>query len=360
MADPRWGQLAEVLVNYSTGIKSGEKVLITMMEETTFPLTRAVYAEVIKTGGLPQVEFQSVLFERDMMLLGSQEQLDWVPELNSYGMEWADVYIGLRGARNPFEFSDVPPANLTAHKKAMGIVSGMRNELTRWVLVRVPNESFAQQAEMSHDGMMDFFFEATLRDWEKEAEWYREVNQVFQAAKTVRIVGQETDLSFSTEGRFYEVADGHLNMPDGEIFTAPVDDSAEGQIYFEFPGVYFGERIPGIRLTFSEGQVVEASAEGNEELLKNLIEMDEGSSRIGEFGVGINYGIDRFTYDILFDEKIGGTIHIALGRAYTECGGVNQSALHWDIIKDLRQEGQIYLDGELVFEKGKYKFAGGG
>ena len=360
MADPRWGQLAEILVNYSTGIKTGEKVLITMMEEMTFPLTRAVYAEVIKAGGLPQVEFQSVLFERDLMLLGSQEQLDWVPELNSYGMEWADVYIGLRGARNPFEFSGVPPANLTAHKKAMGIVSGMRNELTRWVLVRVPNESFAQQAEMSHDGMMDFFFEATLRDWEKEAEWYREVNQVFQAAKTVRIVGQETDLSFSTEGRIYEVADGHLNMPDGEIFTAPVDDSAEGQIYFEFPGVYFGERVPGIRLTFSKGQVVEASAEGNEELLKNLIEMDEGSSRIGEFGVGINYGIDRFTYDILYDEKIGGTIHIALGRAYTECGGVNQSALHWDIIKDLRQEGQIYLDGELVFEKGKYTFAVGG
>ena len=360
MADPRWRQLAEVLVNYSTGTKQGEKALVTMMEETTFPLTRAVYAEVIKAGGLPQVEFQSVLLERDLMLLGNQEQLDWVPELNSYGMEWADVYIGLRGARNPFEFSGIPPASLTAHKKSMGIVSGMRNELTRWVLVRVPNESFAQQAEMSHDEMMDFFFEATLRDWEKEAEWYREVNQVFQAAKTVRIVGKETDLSFSTEGRIYEVADGHLNMPDGEIFTAPVDDSAEGQIYFEFPGVYFGKRIPGIKLEFSEGKVVSASADSNEELLKNLIDMDEGSSRIGEFGVGINYGIDRFTYDILYDEKIGGTIHIALGRAYTECGGVNQSALHWDIVKDLRQEGQIYLDGKLVFENGEYIFAGGG
>lgn len=360
MSDPRWQQLADVLVNYSTGIKKGEKVLVTMMEETTFPLTRAVCVEAIKAGGLPQVEFQSVLLERDLMLLGTQAQLDWVPELNSYGMEWADVYIGLRGARNPFEFTGIPPANIIAHKKAMGIVSGMRNELTRWVLVRVPNESFAQQAEMSHDEMMDFFFEATLRDWEKEAEWYREVNEVFQAAKMVRIVGHETDLSFSTEGRIYEVADGHLNMPDGEIFTAPVDDSAEGHIYFEFPGVYFGERVPGIRLEFSEGKVVNAMAESNEELLQNLIDMDEGSSRIGEFGVGINYGIDRFTYDILFDEKIGGTIHIALGRAYAECGGVNQSALHWDIVKDLRQEGQIYLDGKLVFEKGKYTFAGGG
>lgn len=360
MADPRWGQLAEVLVNYSTGTQKGEKVLVTMMEETTFPLTRAVHAEAVRAGGLPQVEFQSVLLERDLMRLGSQEQLDWIPELNSYGMEWADVYIGLRGARNPFEFAGIPPEKITAHKKSMGVVSGMRNELTRWVLVRVPNESFAQQAEMSHDEMMDFFFEATLRDWEKEAEWYREVNQVFQAASAVRIVGKDTDLSFSTEGRIYEVADGHLNMPDGEIFTAPVDDSAEGQIYFEFPGVYFGERVPGIRLTFSKGQVVEATADGNEELLKNLIEMDDGSSRIGEFGVGVNFGIGRFTYDILYDEKIGGTIHIALGRAYAECGGVNQSALHWDIVKDLRQEGQIYLDGELVFEKGQFKFAGGG
>jgi aminopeptidase len=356
MSDPRWQQLAEVLVNYSTGTKPSEKVLITMMEETTFPLTRAVYTEAVKAGGLPHVEFQSVLLERDLMLHGAKEQLDWVPELNAYGMEWADVYIGLRGARNPFEFSNVSPENIAAHKRAMGIVSGMRNDHTRWVLVRVPNESFAQQAEMSHDEMMDFFFEATLRDWAKEAEWYREVQKVFQAAKTVRIVGLNTDLTFSTEGRIYEVADGHLNMPDGEVFTAPVDDSAEGHIYFEFPGVYFGERIPGINLEFSKGKVAKASAEGNQELLQELIKMDEGSNRIGEFGVGINYGIQRFVSDILYDEKIGGTIHIALGRAYAECGGVNQSALHWDIIKDLREQGELHLDGKKIFEKGKFLF----
>lgn len=354
MSDPRWQQLAEILANYSTGTKKGEKVLITMMEETTFPLTRAVYAEVVKAGGLPHVEFQSVLLERELMLHGTKEQLDWLPELNAYGMEWADVYIGLRGARNPFEFSGIAPENIVAHKKAMGKVSGMRNELTRWVLVRVPNESFAQQAEMSHEEMMDFFFEATLRDWAKEAEWYTEIQKEFQAAKRVRILGKETDLTFSTEGRIYEVADGHLNMPDGEVFTAPVDDSAEGQIYFEFPGVYFGERIPGIKLEFSGGKVVNASSEDNEELLHELINMDEGSNRIGEFGVGINYGIQRFCYDILYDEKIGGTIHIALGRAYAECGGVNQSALHWDIIKDLRKEGGIYLDGQKVSENGRF------
>jgi aminopeptidase len=209
---------------------------------------------------------------------------------------------------------------------------------------------------MSLDEMMDFFFSATLRDWKKESEWYFEVQKIFQAATKVRIVGLETDLSFTTEGRIYEVADGRLNMPDGEVFTAPVDDSAEGRIYFEFPGVYFGERIPGIRLEFREGKITEAASEGNRELLAQLINMDGGSNRIGEFGVGLNFGIDRFCSDILYDEKIGGTIHIALGRAYKENNGVNQSALHWDIIKDLRKEGEIYLDGRKVFENGRFIF----
>lgn len=354
MSDPRWEQLAEILVHYSTGTQPGEKVLITMMEVETFPLARAVYAQAIKAGALPQVEFQSAYLERDLMRYGTPEQLDWVPELSAYGMEWADVYIGLRGARNPHEFAGIAPEKLAAHKRAMGKVSAMRTELTRWVLVRVPNESFAQQAEMSLDEMMSFFFNATLRDWAQESQRYQALQKVFQAAETVRIVGKDTDLTFSTKGRIYEVADGHLNMPDGEIFTAPVDDSAEGYITFEFPGVYFGQQVRGIRLEFSRGEVVKATAESNEQLLHELLHMDEGARRIGEFGVGVNFGIDRFCYDILYDEKIGGTIHIALGRAYKECGGVNQSALHWDIIKDLRQEGAIYLDGRKVFENGQF------
>lgn len=354
MSDPRWEQLAEILVRYSTGTRPGERVLITMMEIETFPLVRAVYAQAVKAGALPHVEFQSAYLERDLMRYGTPEQLDWVPELSAYGMEWADVYIGLRGARNPHEFTGIAADRLAAHKRAMGKASTMRTELTRWVLIRVPNESFAQQAEMSFDEMMDFFFNATLRDWVQESRRYQELQKVFQAAETVRIVGKDTDLTFSTKGRIYEVADGHLNMPDGEIFTAPVDDSAEGYITFEFPGVYFGQQVHGIRLEFSHGEVVRATAESNEDLLHELLKMDDGARRIGEFGVGVNFGIDRFCYDILYDEKIGGTVHIALGRAYKECGGVNQSALHWDIIKDLRQEGAIYLDGRKVFENGSF------
>jgi aminopeptidase len=354
MSDPRWEELADILVNYSTRTQPGDKVQITMMETETFPLAQAVYAAAIKAGALPHIEFQSAYLERDLMRFGNQSQLDWVPEMSAHGMEWGDVYIGLRGARNPHEFDGISADKIAAHKRAMGKVSAMRNDLTRWVLIRVPNESFAQQAQTSLDEMMEFFFNATLRDWQAERERLEEIQQVFQAAERVRIVGQDTDVRFSTKGRQYVIADGKLNMPDGEIFTAPVDDSVAGHVYFEFPGVYVGKKVAGIRLSFENGKVVEASSDTNEDLLHNLLEMDDGARYIGEFGVGLNFGIDRYSYDILYDEKIGGTIHLALGRAYKECGGTNHSALHWDIVKDLRQEGEIYLDGRKIFENGRY------
>lgn len=354
MMDPRWNKLADILVNYSTNIKKGDKVQITMMETDTFPLARAVYAEVIKAGGLPHIEFQSTYLERDLMLYGSDEQLDWVPDLQSFGMDWADAYIGLRGARNPYEFSKIPPQKIVAHKRSMGKISALRNNVKHWVLVRVPNESFAQQAETSLDEMMQFFFNATLIDWEAEAVRYTEIQKVFQKAETVRILGKNTELGFSTRGRKYIIADGHFNMPDGEIFTSPIENSIEGRIHFEFPGVYAGHVVKGIDLEFSSGRIVKATADSNEPLLKELINMDAGAQFIGEFGIGLNYGVDRFCYDILYDEKIGGTIHLAIGRGFEICNGTNHSALHWDLIKDLRQEGQIFLDGTMIFENGKY------
>lgn len=354
MRDVRWNQLADILVSYSTRVKPGDRVLINMMEVETKPLVEAVYEEVIRSGGFPEVYYSSDFLKRSLMKYGTDEQVDWEPEMEARGMEWADVYIGLRGARNPYEFGDIPAERLAAHRRAMGKISSRRNELERWVLVRVPNETFAQQCGMSLEQTMRFFFDASLRDWAAESERLRQLMTLFQAAEKVRIVGTDTDLTFSTRGRTYIAGDGRMNMPDGEIFTAPVDDSANGTIFFELPAMYANRRISNIRLRFVDGEVVEASSDENQDLLERVLALDEGAKRLGEFGVGLNFGIQAWTGEVLFDEKIGGTFHFALGRAYHECGGSNHSAVHWDIVKDLREAGTLFLDDTPVFQDGQY------
>lgn len=353
MIDKRWTQVADILVNYSTKVKPEEKVLITMMEIDTYPLALAVYSEVVKAGGHAHIEFQSSLIDRALLSNGNMEQISMVPEMHAKGMNWADVYIGLRGASNPYELDDISSERVTARKKAIGTISSMRIEGTRWVLSRIPNEALAQQAQMSTENMMDFYFNAVIKDWEKESQKYYELKDVFQAAENVHILGKDTDIRFSTKDRLYSVGSGKKNMPDGEFFTAPVDDSMEGRIYFEFPGVYAGTFINDICLEFSKGKIVKATASKNEDLLRSIISL-EGADKVGEFGVGTNFGIDRFVGDLLFDEKIGGTVHLALGWAYEENRGVNKSSIHWDIVKDLRAEGKIFLDGQLVFKNGKF------
>jgi len=354
MNESRWEQLADILVNYSTATNKGDRVLITMMETDTWPLARAVHAAAVRAGAHPHIEFQSTLLQRDLIKGSVPDQFDKSHELQKKGIRWADVYIGLRGASNPHELQGIEPERISAFRKSLGKVSALRTELTRWVLVRVPNAAFAQQAGMSTDEMMDFFFNATLLDWKEEGNRYKEIQKVLQSSEIVRIVSDNTDLSLSTKGRKYLIDDGHINMPGGEVYTAPIDDSTEGYISFEFPAVFAGQFVEGIKLSFSKGEVVEAKADKNEALLHQLIEMDDGAKRIGEFGVGTNYGISRYCYDLLFDEKIGGTAHIALGRAYPECGGINKSAFHWDLIKDLRSQGILYLDGKKMIEKGEF------
>ncbi len=352
--DRRWSQLADILVNYSVRTRPGDRMLIAMTEPETFPLTLAVYEQAVRAGAFPQVQFTAAALERALLLHGSDELVAREPDLERAGLLWADTYVGLRGASDPHALAGIAPERLTAHRRASGIVSALRNAQTRWVLVRVPHASFAQQAGMSLDAMMGFFFAATLRDWETEGRRYASIREVFQAAESVRIAGRDTDLSFSTVGRTYIVGDGHINMPDGEIYTAPVENSARGVISFEWPATYAGQSLTGIRLEFRDGQVIDATATTGETFLHQILAMDEGARRIGEFGVGINFSIGRFTGDILFDEKIGGTIHLGLGRAYQECGGKNDSALHWDLVKDLRAEGIIALDGKTVFANGRF------
>jgi aminopeptidase len=350
--DERWDRLAAILVGYSTRVHPGERVMINMMEPETEPAVEAVYRAVVRAKAYPEVYYSSDFLKRIMIKEGTAEQVSWSPEIESYGMQWCDCYIGLRGSRNPFELGELPTDRLTLHRAAMGKVSTLRNKLTRWVLVKIPNEHFAQQAGTSYDEVMTMFFDSTLRDWEQERRRLRALAAAFESAKCVRLSGKGTDLSFSTEGRKYLAGDGENNMPDGEIYTAPVETSVNGSVWFE-AGMYANRRITGISLRVEDGLVVESQAEDGAEFLAQILDMDSGSRRFGEFGVGLNPGIQRWTGEVLFDEKIAGTVHLALGRSYEECGGENQSALHWDIVKDMRKCGTIELDGRVVFQDGK-------
>ena len=352
--DKRWQQLGELLVEYSAGVKAGERVMIAMGEVESLPLAQAVYAACIRAGALPQVQFLSETLRHALLQFGSDEQLRWVPEIEAYGMAWADVYFGLRGAYNLHMHAGIPAERLSANQSALGKVSTLRWQKTRWCLVRVPNEAFAIQAETDLETVMDMFFAACLLDWPAECARWQRWAEALNGATRVRLVGKETDLRFSVAGRTWMIGDGKLNMPDGEIATAPLTETIDGQIYFEFPGVLGGRLMHDIRLRWEHGRLVEASASTNQDYLQAIVATDAGASLIGEFAMGTNPHVTRFCKDILIDEKIGGTVHIALGRAYPECGGTNQSAIHWDIIKDIRQQGAVYVDDRVVLERGQF------
>jgi len=271
-------------------------------------------------------------------------------------MEWADVYIALRGAHNLHEFSDISGERLAAYRRGMGSISSLRWQHTRWCIIRVPNEHFAQQAETDVETMMDLFFNATIRDWEEDSRQAESYANRLSQGRTVHLVAKDTDLTFSVENRSWKVGNGKINLPDGEIFTAPVNETLNGHITFEWPGVFGGRLIEGIRLEWKNGELIHAQASSNEDFLLKVLESDPGASRLGEFAIGTNPDINLFCKDIFFDEKIGGTVHIALGRAYPECGGTNESSIHWDIIKDTRQQGDIFLDDQLIFSRGSFLF----
>ena len=352
--DPRWKQLADVLVTHSTEVKEGERVMIAMTEVETYPLVQAVYEACIKAGALPQVQFLSETLRHALMRHGRSKQVEWIPEIEAYGMEWADVYFGLRGAHNLHEHADVASEVLARNQRAMGKVSTLRWQKTRWCLLRVPNASLAQQAETDLETITDMFFNACLLDWRAAVQGWRGLAKRLEQGSQVRIVGKKTDLSFSVAGRRWLVLDGRINMPDGEVLTAPVNETLNGYISFDFPGVFGGRLVHDISLAWEDGKLTEARASSNEDFLHDILTTDQGASRLGEFAFGLNTYVTHFCKDILIDEKMGGTVHIALGRAYPESGGTNRSAIHWDIVKDLRQEGEVHLDGEVIFEGGRF------
>jgi aminopeptidase len=351
--DKRWTDLGDLLVNYSMAIKPGEKVMIACIEHESYPLLHSIYRACIKAGAYPQVQFLSEELNRLTLKYGNPDQIGWVPEIEAYGMEWADVYFGLRGAHNLDVFWDIPAEKLSLLRKGMGEVSTLRWNKTRWCLLRIPNAALAQQAGVDEETVTDMFFDACLLDWPAVSEEWRRWAEVLNKGKQIRVVGKGTDLCFSIEGRTWDVADGHLNMPDGEIATSPVESTLDGSIYFDYPGVLGGRLVHDITLRWQNGRLVDASSSTNQNFLRSIVNTDAGASLIGEFAIGTNPNLKLFCKDILLDEKIDGTIHIALGRAYPSVGGTNQSSIHWDIIKNMREQGEIFLDSKLIYQNGK-------
>jgi aminopeptidase len=365
MRDPRVDNLAKILVRHSARVGGGD--VCTIEGETAAePLLQATYEEVLRAGGRPimqvALEGQSAAF----FDLASDEQLDWVSPTARWAVENADVRIAVMASQNTRALSRVDPDRQTrvqaARKPLMETMMRRSAEGSyRWALTLYPTHAYASEAQMSLAAFEDFYYGACLATepdpvdaWARQAEETKRLAEWIQGRSEVRIRSEGTDLRLGIDGRTFIAADGKHNMPDGEFFTGPIEDSAEGEIRFHLPTSYSGREVAGVRFRFESGRVVDASAEKGEEFLLQMLDTDDGARRLGELGIGTNYGITEGTGEILLDEKIGGTVHLAVGRSYPETGGVNDSAIHWDMICDLRRGGRIEVDGEALQEDGRF------
>ena len=346
--DPRWRLLARLIVTWSTHVEKGDRVLISAGEPGSLLLASLVNAEIVRAGGHPQIVFGSDHLESDMLRYGSTSQARWVPGLERLAMRWADVAIVLRGGDLIHEDGALDPARVAARRAALGQISASRTSRTRWVIVRLPTSGVARQAGRSLQELTEDFFAATLRDWAHEREQAVRVASRLADMQEIHIRGRGTDLRMSVADRTWLIEDGHINLPGGEIATSPREDSAEGEISFEHPAIFAGHVFTGITLVFRRGRVVQAHAERNGALLTELLGIDDGARRIGEVGFGMNHGLRQLHGDLLYDEKVAGTFHLALGRSYAACGGTNSSDLHWDIVKDFRDQGTVTIDDRVV------------
>ncbi len=365
MADPRIEKLADVLVNYSVAVQPGDKVGI-KGEIVASPLLKAVYAKVLQAGGhplmIPTLSGTDELFFR----YASDEQLQYIHEPEKLIVETYDVIIGLWGSENTKALSHIDPAKMVLKSRAgteLNKIFAQRaaaGEL-RWTGTLFPTNAHAQDAEMSLSEYEDFVYGACMPDvddpvgyWQRFSAWQQKIVDWLKGKERVHVVGPETDLHLSIAGRTFMNSDGKRNMPSGEVFTGPVEDSVEGHVYFSYPAIYRGREVSGVRLWFEGGKAVKATAEKNEDFLLQTLDTDEGARYVGEFAIGTNKGITQFTRQILFDEKIGGSFHMAMGDSYPETGGKNESAIHWDMICDMRDGGEIWVDDELLYQDGDF------
>ncbi len=351
-------RFAALLTEYCLDLQPGQTVLIEA-ESAALPLLEALQPAVLQRGAYPIVQLFSAATSRPFFLYGG-EWLDRVPRAQMQLIEHVEASLRIESAQNPLELSEVPPARLAQYRT--GWRPFLRKRASkRWCLTLYPTAGYAQQARMSTAGFRAFVERALHLDRPDPVAAWRELS-AFQAAlierlqkvREIHIQADGTDLRLQVEGRTWINSDGKRNMPSGEVFTGPIESSAEGEVCFNLPSVVSGQRVEGVYLRFQEGRVVEAGAQTGEEYLLKMLEADPGARYLGELGIGTNFGIQRPTGLILYDEKIGGTVHLALGQSYAETGGKNTSSIHWDLILDLRGGGRVWADGEVLQENGRF------
>ena len=366
MRDPRYDRLAELVLDHSLRLQAGEVLRIEGDAAAAAPLVVPLHREATKRGAHAYTALELGGLKEVLVEHGSDEQLDFVSPIELREMDAIDASITIWSESNTRSFTradtDRRQRQLTAQRQVAirrrdRIASGEH----RWCGTLSPTEGHAQDADMSLEDYEDFVFRACHVLDDDPVEHWRQVGERLQAragelssVRELRIVGEDTDLTAVVDGRTWRAAYGRQNVPDGEVYTSPVETGVNGTIRFGFPAVFGGREIDDARLVLENGRVISAEAAGGEEYLRSLLEIDEGANGVGELAFGLNYEIDRFTRNILFDEKIGGTMHLALGMGFEALGGQNRSALHLDLICDLRREGEVYADGELVWRNGQF------
>jgi aminopeptidase len=364
MVDQRIEKLAKLCVHYSVEVKPEEKVLV-QGSELAFPLINAIYKECLLSDAypliIPNLDVQYTFFK-----YAKEHQLKFVSPFTKFMLENMDVLISISCEPNPKGLTNIDPSKIkmraASRREIMeGFLKRIAEGKLKWTGLPYPITAQAQEASMALAEYEDFVYSSCLVDqedpiteWKKIRKQQAKICDFLNQRNEIRIIGEDTDLAFNVQSRNWINCSGEENMPDGEVFTAPVENSANGTVRFTYPGIYAGREVEDIMLTFKDGKVVKASAAKGDELLQQLLKID-GADHIGEAAIGTNYGITRFTKNMLFDEKMGGTIHIALGAAPPESGGLNKSAIHWDILKNMKKDGEIYADDKLFYKNGQFR-----
>lgn len=355
MTDPRYKKLAELLVRYSTQLKKGDRILLDMIDvpdEFSIQLIRSVRA----AGGLPLIEVRHTRVTREILRETDDKHAALVRDVEMFRMKKVQAYIAIRGSANANETSDVASGRMALFSKALRPVLNHRVNKTRWCVLRWPTPSMAQAASMSTEAFEDFYFDVCTMNYRKMGKAMIPLEQRMKTADRVQIKGPGTDLTFSTKGIGAKMCKGDRNIPDGEVFSCPVKTSINGAIQFNTPTIYSGAKFENVRLEFKDGKIVQATA-NNSKRLNDILDADPGARYTGEFSLGFNPYIQNPMCDILFDEKIAGSLHLTPGQAYEECDNGNRSAIHWDMVLIQRPEwggGEIWFDGELIRKDGVF------